>query len=115
MDGKKLVGAAKWAGEHDGPGECEGCPLKSSSDCIVLEKLEATEPNVLACEVADAILAAYEWGRIEEFRRHISLKEAAEHVWAVAMPDKDDPAMVCHVATDVIEALCRAVSEVEEV
>ena len=65
MDGKKLVEAAKWAREHDGPGECEGCPLKPSGDCVVFEKLEATEPNVLACEIADAILAAYEWGKKE--------------------------------------------------
>ena len=60
MDGKKLVEAAKLAREK-GPELCRECPFKK---CCVAE-LEPNTVCISACEVADAILAAYEWGRAE--------------------------------------------------
>lgn len=62
MDGKKLVEAAKWAKEHEG---CNGCPLEEDAACIVLRDPRWNGQDVTVCEVADAILAAYEWGRRE--------------------------------------------------
>lgn len=60
MDGKRLVEAAKLAQEK-GPELCEKCPFK---ECCVAE-LKPSAACVSACELADAILAAYEWGRVE--------------------------------------------------
>jgi len=62
MDGKKLVEVAKWAKAKQGPPEaCYGCPLENE-ECVIGE---VGGCYVSPCEVADAILAAYEWGRAE--------------------------------------------------